>query len=299
MGHRSKGRSLALQLLYQNQVSGDEPVHTLDMLKRWPGGKFSSRQIKHAAELFMSVYRERQELDARISPHLQNYKLVRLNVVDLNIMRISIWEMLNDDDVPVRVAINEAIELARGFSSNDAPSFVNGVLDSFLREHPELDSSRDDTVDNPIIEELMEEVEGDDDGELDDLLIDQPLETGEDDEEDDDDDGSDEDIDLDDDDDELDDQPIDQSHETGENEAGKNEDDDHGTESDKGVDLDEDEVHMDSDIKDEDLSDAEDSIDYDADGESGDDLPGLSGDDVPGDFRTVDDDDPQYMLFDV
>ncbi|MBE7558259.1 transcription antitermination factor NusB [bacterium] len=134
MTARSKGRSLALQLLYQNEVSGDSPADTLEQVASWPE-KLSARQLKYARGLFAGVLRRRAEIDDMLRPLVAHYRLERLNTVDLCIMRIAVYEMLYGGDVPPKVAINEAIELARDFSSEDAPSFVNGVLDAFYHRH--------------------------------------------------------------------------------------------------------------------------------------------------------------------
>ncbi len=146
MTTRSKGRSLALQLLYQNEVSGDSATVTLEQVESWPA-KLSEAQVKYARQLFAGVLRRRDELDELLRPLLKNYRLERLNTVDLNVMRIAVYEMLHGEDVPPKVAINEAIELAREYSSDDAPAFVNGVLDAFRIRH--LKPAEPDSGDPP------------------------------------------------------------------------------------------------------------------------------------------------------
>ena len=153
MSKRRKSRRLALQLLYQNAVSGDSADETLAQLERWPQS-VSEGQLKYVRQLFAGVLRRREEIDAALTPLLKNFSLSRLNTVDLNILRIAAYEMLHGVDVPPKVAINEAIELAHEFSSHDAPGFVNGVLDAFLRLHGPA---------NPPVEEVIGEDEEDDD----------------------------------------------------------------------------------------------------------------------------------------
>ena len=152
---------MALQLLYQNEVSGDSPDETLGQLSSWPQST-SEAQAKYARQLFAGVLRRREQIDAVLAPLLQNFSLARLNTVDLSIMRIAVYETLQSDDVPPKVAINEAIELAREFSSHDAPGFVNGVLDGFLRAHVPAEPEASE----PSTDEDVDEDEDDGDRQL-------------------------------------------------------------------------------------------------------------------------------------
>lgn len=69
-----------------------------------------------------------EEIDAMINEHTTGWKTGRMNKVDLSVLRLAVYEMKWDDEVPVKVAINEAVELAKNFSGDEAPAFVNGVL---------------------------------------------------------------------------------------------------------------------------------------------------------------------------
>ena len=69
-----------------------------------------------------------EKIDAMINEHTTGWKTTRMNKVDLSILRLAVYEMQMDDDVPVKVAINEAIELAKRFSGDEGPAFINGVL---------------------------------------------------------------------------------------------------------------------------------------------------------------------------
>ena len=74
-----------------------------------------------------------EEIDAMINEHTTGWKTGRMNKVDLSVLRLAVYEMKWDDEVPVGVAINEAVELAKMFSSDEAPSFINGVLGKIAR----------------------------------------------------------------------------------------------------------------------------------------------------------------------
>ena len=74
-----------------------------------------------------------EEIDAMINEHTTGWKTGRMNKVDLSVLRLAVYEMKWDDEVPVGVAINEAVELAKTFSSDEAPSFINGVLGKIAR----------------------------------------------------------------------------------------------------------------------------------------------------------------------
>jgi len=74
------------------------------------------------------------KLDAVISRHSQNWKVKRIAMVELSIMRLAVYEMTHREDIPIKVAINEAVELAKTFGDNNSRNFVNGILDAVARD---------------------------------------------------------------------------------------------------------------------------------------------------------------------
>jgi N utilization substance protein B len=131
---RRKSRENALQLLYGHDFKGggwDED--TMDAAFATFSSNFDSgeKSVVYAKKIVEGVFRNRIEVDELLVKHAHNWRLERMTVVDRNILRIAAWEILYSDDVPVQVAINEALEIARRYSTEDAVAFINGILDSF------------------------------------------------------------------------------------------------------------------------------------------------------------------------
>lgn len=95
-----------------------------------------------ASALVQGVQNHREQLDAIIRKHAPEWPVDQLAVVDRNILRMALYELRHANDVPIKVAINEAVELAKMFGSDTAPRFVNGVLGAFLTEHPAAELRR-------------------------------------------------------------------------------------------------------------------------------------------------------------
>ena len=127
MGMRRKGRELALQALYQLDLSGDEAASTLPVFWEHCDAPTDARTFGQA--LVSGVLEERTRIDELISGSSDNWRLSRLSHVDRNILRVATYELLRRPDVPTTVAIDEAIEIAKRFGSDESPTFVNGVLD--------------------------------------------------------------------------------------------------------------------------------------------------------------------------
>ena len=117
---RSDQRRDAVFALYQHEVTAR------------PLGELLADAKPFTRELAESVDADRSRLDEIISRHSQNWSLSRIAPLERNIMRVAIYEALNLDDVPVEVAIDEAVELAKEYCGVDAPGFVNGVLGAAL-----------------------------------------------------------------------------------------------------------------------------------------------------------------------
>jgi len=132
MSRRRKAREIALQTLYAQEVSGAEWKTAFDdnVGRRKP----SDEVVEYATRLVTNVMDEKADLDAMIGTRLENWTLDRVSVIDRTILRIALSELLHCPEVPANVIMDEAIEIARKFSSADAGRFVNGVLDRLARE---------------------------------------------------------------------------------------------------------------------------------------------------------------------
>jgi len=147
MGTRRKSREAALQYLFQEDFSGTAIEGSREELLEDGFDTFCSHyQISrkarpYALELLQGIFLKRHEIDAAIREHATNWRLERIAVTDRNLLRVGVYEMLFTDDVPPQVAINEAVEIAKRFGSDDSPAFVNGVLDAVQGSRQQTDRS--------------------------------------------------------------------------------------------------------------------------------------------------------------
>jgi N utilization substance protein B len=122
-----------MQMLFQWEMS---PQDTRKLeLKFWKAATAAEETEKFANELFEGTLRHLKELDGLIAQHCQNWKAERVAAIDRAILRLSIHELLSAK-YHHRVIINEAVELAKKFSADEAGSFINGMLDSISKQHP-------------------------------------------------------------------------------------------------------------------------------------------------------------------
>lgn len=120
---RRTARKQAFLTLYQSDVNESPLEPTLERWRRHRGNL-----EEYAVRLAQGVEEEREELDAVLSEVSVGWPVHRMSAVDRSILRLALYEMLHVDDVPPDVAVNEAVELAKGFSGDEAPAFVGGVL---------------------------------------------------------------------------------------------------------------------------------------------------------------------------
>ena len=136
MSTRRRAREVVLQMLYQLEASGQEPRQVLESYRSSFGeGPFPD---DFARDAFVDVAERIPELDQTITSASDNWRLVRMSLVDRNILRLGVFELLHRPDTPPRVAINEAVELAKRFGTEDSAAFVNGVLDRIARDSGRL-----------------------------------------------------------------------------------------------------------------------------------------------------------------
>jgi N utilization substance protein B len=128
IGPRRKARKLALQALYEADSSGHDAEEVINHLLAQEG--LPEDNADFARELVNSVIKNGDKLNRNIQDFAPAWPIEQLSLVDRNILRLAIFEILLDNKVPVKVAINEAVELAKTFGSDSSPKFVNGVLGS-------------------------------------------------------------------------------------------------------------------------------------------------------------------------
>jgi N utilization substance protein B len=124
---RTKAREFALQMLFQWDMSPQEPTKL--EAKFWRAAKAADTTRTFANRLFEGAAKEVAALDELIVKHTENWRFERLSAIDRAILRLAIHE-LRASDTPPKVVLNEAVELAKKFSSEEASSFVNGILDA-------------------------------------------------------------------------------------------------------------------------------------------------------------------------
>ncbi|MCA9186790.1 MAG: transcription antitermination factor NusB [Pirellulaceae bacterium] len=138
MARRSRAREIVLQVLYRFDLNPDRDRATDEAFVR---ARLHNHEelVAFAMSLINGVLRNRDELDAMLAAKADNWRLSRMAATDRNVLRLGAFEILYAD-TPGRVAINEAVELARRFGSAQSSQFVNGILDRFLRGQADLGS---------------------------------------------------------------------------------------------------------------------------------------------------------------
>lgn len=136
MRSRTRARQVALQFLFQLDVQGDEARALLDgWLERELGGRPGGEEARtYAVRLVDGVRTHRTQLDGLIREAARNWDLQRMAGVDRNALRIGCYELMHEPEVPMKVAINEAIELGKMFSTESSGAFINGILDRIRKD---------------------------------------------------------------------------------------------------------------------------------------------------------------------
>jgi transcription antitermination protein NusB len=128
MGARHSGREAALQLLFSMEASGQTAAEAIEGFWHTFGADPEGRE--YAEAIVQGVEKDKAELDAMITAAAKNWRIERMTRIDRNLLRLGVWELAKQDDVPRAVVIDEAVELAKSFGSDASASFVNGVLDA-------------------------------------------------------------------------------------------------------------------------------------------------------------------------
>ncbi len=134
MRKRTKAREIALQLLYEYDTTGEIKQERVESFVE--GASKSDETREYARTLIVGVVEHKEEFDGIFGKLSDNWAVPRMPVVDRNVLRIGAYELLYGEGVPPKVAINEAVELAKKFGSADSGRFVNAILDRINRDQP-------------------------------------------------------------------------------------------------------------------------------------------------------------------
>src|SRR5580700_7613955 len=132
-GKRRIARELAVQFLYQFDLSGGSLEEAVPLFWQTQS-EVGDDGRKFTEELIHGVVERRAVIDERIAKYTDNWDLPRIAAVDRNILRLAMYEMLFRDDIPPVVSINEAVDIAKKFSTGESGAFVNGILDKIKAE---------------------------------------------------------------------------------------------------------------------------------------------------------------------
>lgn len=136
MKPRTKARGVALQALYEIDLT-NHPIGIV-LENRFRETPLDDRLEKFAREIVLGVSPLRSKLDQFIAEHAPEWPIDQVSTIDRNLLRIALWEFAVNDETPIKVAINEAIELAKKYGSDSTPRFVNGVLGSLAERRNEI-----------------------------------------------------------------------------------------------------------------------------------------------------------------
>lgn len=130
---RRKGREIALQILYQKEITKISLEEAINIYKLHFNIE-NEKALKFGEELVKGIVEKLDFIDNLIKKYAPSWPFERLNLTDKNILRIAIYELFFRPEIPEIVSINEAIELAKIYGTDDSPAFINGVLDSIYKK---------------------------------------------------------------------------------------------------------------------------------------------------------------------
>ena len=136
MKTRRRARRVTLETLYEYDIANHLPGEVLE--RRLQENPMEKTGVEFASRLIQGVIQHQEEMDTLIARYAPEWPLDQMAVIDRNILRIAIFEFLIEAETPVKVAINEAVELAKTYGSDSAPRFINGVLGTLADHIPQL-----------------------------------------------------------------------------------------------------------------------------------------------------------------
>lgn len=135
-GPRRQGREAALQILYFWEVGRAEPQAAIEAFFAEHQPDADDEVVAFASRLVYGTVAEVEALDATIAQHSHHWRVERLATIDRIVLRLAVWELRHESETPAAVVMNEALELARQFSTDEAVRFINGILDSVKKAAP-------------------------------------------------------------------------------------------------------------------------------------------------------------------
>jgi N utilization substance protein B len=138
LGTRRQGRELALQVLYQIDMTRRDVGEALELF--WSNFAADEDAREFCECLVRGVIEHRDEISDLIETYAEHWKMSRMTRIDRNILRVAVYELLYCHDIPPKVTINEAVEIGKRFGSEDSGSFVNGILDRITHKFKPLTS---------------------------------------------------------------------------------------------------------------------------------------------------------------
>jgi N utilization substance protein B len=142
MGARHSGREAALQMLFQIELSGASAEDAIDLFWRSFDAEADPDGRQYADEAVRGVAAAREDLDRQIGQASANWRIERMARVDRNVLRLGAWEIVHRRDIPRAVILDEAVELAKSFGTDDSSAFVNGVLNRIAETVGRTDGPR-------------------------------------------------------------------------------------------------------------------------------------------------------------
>ncbi len=146
MGKRRSGRELAFRLIFQIDVGGATATEVFKVTRET--SESSPEVWLFATKLARGAWEGREPLDGIIEKYATGWSLQRMANADRNLLRLALYEILESEDIPNSVAVNEAVELAKTYSTAESARFINGILGSYLRDKVEADKVGSDETEN-------------------------------------------------------------------------------------------------------------------------------------------------------
>lgn len=131
--NRRKSREVAMKLLFEMSINKEEFSEVLNNFKENTDTNIQNVDFVYINKIVNGIEQNKEDIDKKIEENLTKWKLNRLSKMDLTILRIATYEIMFMEDIPNKVAVNEAIELAKKYSADNSPAFVNGVLGNIIK----------------------------------------------------------------------------------------------------------------------------------------------------------------------
>jgi len=132
MSNRRLSRELVIQFLYLTEMNEGDMANQLKAF--WENNPCQEDVQSFAEDILNDIFGHKKEIDVRLEKYSDNWTLSRMAVIDRNLLRMAASELMYSKSVPPKVAIDEAVEIAKKYGTEDSPNFINGVLDRILKE---------------------------------------------------------------------------------------------------------------------------------------------------------------------